>query len=185
MVATDFFFVTLFYRLIALYGDQVLSTAGSRRTQNRSARGDYNSYRAEVAHAPDSSCELRLLWRQMQSVFKAPAETSNTHEQEVVLVLEKVVPPSTSEPVHFPNTRRASKRVEIASVLTPLSYLEICKCLGLWQEDDVDVDVICTEIGLASNRAADDTTVYRTKDTTQLRREYALDYETVAPKCLS
>jgi hypothetical protein len=120
----------------------------------------------------------------MQSVFKAPAQTSITHEQEVVLVLEKVIPPSTSEPVHFPNTRRASKRVEIASVLTPLSYLEICKGLGLWQEDDVDIAVICTQIGLASDRAADDTTVCCTKDTTQLRREHALDYETVAAKCL-
>jgi hypothetical protein len=27
MIATDFFFVTLFYRLFALYGDQVPSTA--------------------------------------------------------------------------------------------------------------------------------------------------------------
>jgi hypothetical protein len=35
MVATDFFFGTLFYRLIALYGDQVLSSAGKLRVSRR------------------------------------------------------------------------------------------------------------------------------------------------------
>jgi hypothetical protein len=47
MVATDFLFVMLFYRLIALYGGQVLSTAG--KLQYRAASQNICQYWRNIA----------------------------------------------------------------------------------------------------------------------------------------
>ena len=116
----------------------------------------------------------------MQRLFKAAPKFIIAHEQKLVIVFQEVIPASTNKPVYCPDARRASKRVQIAHVLTVLGYFEICESLGFGHEDNVDVAVICAEVGLAFNCAAQNTAFCHLKNAPQLGGKHTADYETVA-----
>ena len=120
----------------------------------------------------------------MQGILKARPESIVAHEQKLVVVLQKVIPTRALEPIDCPDTRRASKRVEIASVLTMLIYSETRKGLGFGHEDGVDVAVICAEVGLPFNCAVLNAAFYHSKNAPKFCGEHSPDSETVIPQAL-
>jgi hypothetical protein len=120
----------------------------------------------------------------MQGLLKAHPESIVAHEQKLVVVFQKVIPTRALEPIDCPDARRASKRVEIASVLTVLIYFETRKGLGFRHEDGVDVAVICAEVGLPFDCAVLNTAFYHPKNASKFCGEHALDNETVIPQAL-
>ena len=120
----------------------------------------------------------------MQGLFKPVPELIIVHEQKLVVVFQEVIPPSTPKPVDFPDARRTGKSVHIASVLTVLSYFEICKSLGFRHEDRVDVAVICAEGGLSFNRTVFNAAFYHSKNAPEFRGEHASDNEAAIMEAL-
>src|ERR1700675_4965960 len=120
----------------------------------------------------------------MQGLFKPAPEFIIAHEQKLVVVFQEVIPTSTPAPIHCPDARRASKRVQIASVLTVLSYFEIRKSLRFRHEDRVDVSVICAEGGLPFNRTVFDAAFDHSKNAPEFRGEHASDNEAMVMEAL-
>jgi len=120
----------------------------------------------------------------MQGLFKPAPESIIAHEQKLVVMFQEVIPTSTPEPIDCPDARRASKRVQIPSVLTVLSYFEIRKSLRFRHKDRFDVSVICAEGGLPFNRTVFDAAFDHSKNAPEFRGEHASHNEAMIMEAL-